>query len=169
MNRRVFTKMAGLAFAAVSTPFVLVGCKAQTYISILVGAVQSILTYVGGPLAAQISSALTKVQADVAAWTTGTIPQVVVEALNDLQGLLDQVPLSSLVTTLVSIAITAVDAILSASGGNASVSAKTAKPRAHATPSMSLTTAHEFGRAWNESVELSGLPASIKVHVGLFQ
>jgi len=171
LTRRTFGKLT-TAFLAVPSLFAIEGCAAQSYISIVISAVRSILTYIGGSIGQQISDALAAVQTAVAAWTTGTITQQVVEALQALQAVLDTVPLSSLVTTLISIAIGAIEAILGATGAAVVAAPAVLAPRAqvrrvHPVPTGSLKRPHQFGAAWNSAADASGLPASVKVAVPL--
>jgi hypothetical protein len=171
MNRREFGRRGSIALAllAVAPTSLLTGCaNTQSYLTIIIGAVNSILTYIGGPLAQQVSAALTALQTAVANWKTGTITQEVIEALQALQAVLDTVPLSSLVTTLITVAIAAIEAILSASG-SAVLSAKANRPaRKHPVPTTTLKTHRQFAKAWNDASDLAGLPASIHVSVPVF-
>jgi hypothetical protein len=168
ITRRAAIKTTGI-FAVAASTLGLAGCaNTQSYLTIIIGAVNSILTYIGGPLAQQITAALAALQTAVANWKTGTITQEVIEALTALQAVLDTVPLNSLVTTLISIAIAAIEAILSASG-SAVLSAKANRPaRKHPVPTTTLKTHRQFAKSWNEGVDLAGLPASIHVSVPLF-
>lgn len=169
MNRRELIRRSAIAGAilAFAPSALLTGCGAQSYISIVISAVSSILGYIGGPLAGQIATALAAVQTAVANWKDGTITQEVTEALSALQAVLDTVPLGKTVDALIAIAIGAIEAILGASGANV-VTARVAVARVHPKPSASIKTHKQFAASWNSAVDTNGLPASIKVHEPLF-
>lgn len=163
LTRRTFAKLTA-AFAALP----LTGCgSVKSYITIIIGAVQSILAYVPGPLATQITAALGALEAAVKNWTGGTITQTVVEALNALQAVLDTIPLGATVDALIAIAIAAIDAILNASGGT-TVQASIRTVRLHQKPTYIMSTAHAFAVKWNEASDTAGLPASVHVSAGIF-
>ena len=168
LNRRELVRRSAIAGAilAFAPMSLLTGCATQSYISIVISAVSSILGYIGGPLAGQIAEALAVVQTAVANWTGGTITQQVVEALKALQAVLDTVPLGKTVDTLISIAIAAIESIIGVSGGNAIV-ARVAVAKVHPVPSATIKTHRQFAQSWNSAVDTNGLPATIKVSVPL--
>ena len=166
ITRRTFTALA--TAVALAPTALLAGCGSpQTYLGILIGAVQSILTFIGGPLADQIGTVLQQIGADVAAWKSGTIPQVIAELLGDLRGLLDAIPLGKAVDVLISIAISAIEALIGATGSNV-LAARTLKAKVHPVQATPLKTAREFGHSWNAARKAAGLPASVDVAVPLF-
>jgi hypothetical protein len=163
ITRRQFSaRTAALAMLTIAPSFLLTACGAQSYISIIISAVSSILGFIGGPLAGQIAEALAAVQTAVANWKTGTITQQVTEALQALQAVLDTVPLGKAVDTLIGIAIAAIEAILGASGGTV-VAARVQVVKAHPAPATAPKTHKQFAHSWNAAVEAAALPASIKV------
>ncbi len=168
LNRREALKL-GAAFAVLPSMLTLTGCgSVQSYINIVIGAVKSILGFIGGALATQITAALSALQTAVAGWKSGTITQDVVQALSVLQAVLDTIPLGNLVTGLISIAITAIDAILGVSGA-AAVTAQALRPaRQHPAPNVTVKTHKQFAQAWNTQVDAVGLPTTVKVGVPLF-
>lgn len=165
MNRRQFA--IATAAVALAPSALLTGCGAQSYISIVISAVSSLLGFIGGPLAGQIAVALAAVQTAVANWKSGTITQEVTEALTALQAVLDTVPLGKTVDTLIGIAIAAIEAILGVSGSNV-LAARVAVARVHPKPSAAVKTHKQFASIWNAAVDANGLPTSLKVSEPIF-
>lgn len=168
VNRRQFGTMVGcVALMPLAT-----GCGRTTVIALITvvdNAVTSILDDVGDTaLATMIQSDITVLNAAIAGWTSGTITQEVVEAINILVANLDKVPLDSFVTTLISIALTALASILTASGGNVIQQGAQIKQFNHRLLVDILDTPRKFAIAWNKGVDLCALPASKKVSVPLF-
>jgi hypothetical protein len=168
MNRRDFGKQA----TAAALVFSLAGCGVSTiqgYINAVDIAVTGVLNLIGdAALANKIQDAMTAVNAALANWKSGTIPQMVIEALNDLQQVLDAVPISSKLTALISIAIAAIDAILTASGAGTLKPNAVARPRLHGKLNLELKTRRQFAKAWNKAIDDAGLSATAKVKVPLF-
>jgi len=168
MNRRDFGKQVAAA-AFVSS---IAGCGVSSiegYINAIDIAVTGVLNLIGDTaLAAWIQKAVDAVNAAIANWKSGTIPRMVIEALNDLQLVLDIIPMSSKLTALIAIAIAAIDAILTASGAQALKTNAVSQPRQHARPNSELKTHRAFAKLWNQAVDTNGLPTTLKVKVPLF-
>jgi len=171
MNRREFSKRA----AASAMVLAMAGCGVETieeYINAVDTAVTGVLNLMGdSALAAKIQAAVKAVNAAMSTWKTGTIPQMVVEALGMLQAALDAVPLSNVLSMAIGIAIAAIDAILDLSGGTiiSSPGPASAGPwRQHPKPNLQLKTRRSFAKAWNSAIDNAGLPAAAKVAVPLF-
>lgn len=173
MNRREVLKLggAGVTLATLSPAIFLEGCGVSTiqaYIVAVDTAVGGVLDLLGdSALADQIQKAVAAVNTALSNWKSGTIPQMVVEALQALQAALDTVPLSNLLTAAINIAITAIDAILSISGA-AVTNAKMVRSHRHPKPNQTLQTHRQFAKAWNSAIDNAGLPAKAKVPVPLF-
>lgn len=171
MNRREFSKQA----AASAVVLAVAGCGVETiegYINAVDTAVTGVLNLMGDSnLAAKIQAAVNAVNTAMSNWKTGTIPQMVVEALNMLQTALDAVPMSSLLSMAIGLAIAAIDAILTLSGGTiiSTNLAMAAKPRRqHAKPNQTLKSHRSFAKAWNTAIDNAGLPAAAKIAVPVF-
>jgi len=174
MNRREVLKWggAGVTLTCLSPTILLEGCGVSTiqaYIIAVDTAVTGVLDLLGdSALAEKIQNAVNAVNKALSNWTSGTIPQMVVEALNALQAVLDTVPMSNLLTTAINIAITAIDAILAVSGGDKIMSLATARLHKHPRPNETLSTHRQFAKAWNSAIDNAGLPAKAKVPVPFF-
>jgi|HubBroStandDraft_1064217.scaffolds.fasta_scaffold01182_10 hypothetical protein len=169
LTRRQFGKDFFMASALGVMSMSEIGCGKSTiigYLNAVDSAVTGILNYIGDTtLATTIQKDINAVNAAIVGWTSGTITQNVIEAIQVLQSNLDLIPLTAPITALISIALTALSAILSISGANVLRQMATQKIKSHPLSKVTLTTHHAFAREWNAGVDISGLPEECKVAV----
>lgn len=170
MTRRVFGRNIAMATVMGYGSMFLSGCGRGTviaYINAVNTAVTSILTFIGDDALAQtLSKDVARINAAVAGWTSGSITQEVIEAINIMESDLDLIPLSSTVTMLISIALVALNAVLNLSMGAVVATMKVGVTK-HPIPNYQLNSQRSFALHWNSECDTAELPASVKLAVPL--
>lgn len=134
IDRRTFLKLSGTGTAvAVLAPMAVLetGCafSVSGTLSVIISAVQGILKYVAGsaPWAQELSAALNALQSAESTWQTGGAVVIIIDALNTLEAVLAEIPLTMIYSPLIDLIVTGIEAVINYFNPPA---ATLAKPRA---------------------------------------
>jgi hypothetical protein len=170
MTRRCFAARMSMILALGGIGLTVSGCGPSTiiaFVNIVNGAILSILPYVENvAIADAIKENIASLDNLINEWVSGPISIAIVDTIRALINNLDLIPLSSKVTTFISLALNALVAILSIS--NAPViqaNVIDVKPLKHPKPAKILDTQQKFVNEWDNEVDKSSLPYTVKINV----
>jgi hypothetical protein len=119
MNRRSFLKSSGAAgVMAGASPFLLSieGCNSTTvadFVSLIASDAASLATYFGASsLASQITSLAGTIATDIANWQSGGAAADAIQAINDLIGLVNDIPIAAAYAPLIVLILSALSGLL---------------------------------------------------------
>ena len=169
MNRRRFIGSAAAVATLPIANFGLMGCTVDVK-ALLNTVIDSALAVIkvadaSEPWLPSLQAAVTALENAEAAWTAGSIPAIVIDALNTLEAVLAVIPATAAFSPLVAILVAGIEAVLSAAGVTLSPLQKARVARnpykGMATlehPHLLQTYQGAYKSQWNDEAIVVGLP-----------